>query len=184
MRRFWEKPSPQIARDLFERGCIWNTFVMVGRVQAFLDIIRHAAPELYETFEELGPDITEETLQSIYEHLPPADFSKLVLSGAAANNLGVFSLGDVGWTDLGGPRRVTTILAGNESRKQMNWTTLTNLLFLSFRGRSGDGEQVANTAPFGRRPRACARSGVLKHESDSIEESRFTGLPLQFSRPA
>jgi mannose-1-phosphate guanylyltransferase len=131
VRRFWEKPSPQIAKDLFERGCIWNTLVMVGRVRAFLDIICSAAPELYETFDELGADIDEETLRSIYEELPPADFSKLVLSGSAADTLGVFSLGDVGWTDLGDPRRVIKVLAGNDPRKQMNWATLMNLRAMS-----------------------------------------------------
>jgi len=104
---------------------------MVGRVQAFLDIIRSAAPDLFETFEQVGGDINEVTLRSIYEDLPPTDFSKLVLSGAAADKLGVFSLGDVGWTDLGDPRRVIKILAGSDSRKQMNWTTLMNLRAMS-----------------------------------------------------
>ena len=29
---FREKPSPAAARDCFERGCLWNTFVMVASV--------------------------------------------------------------------------------------------------------------------------------------------------------
>jgi mannose-1-phosphate guanylyltransferase len=41
IRRFWEKPSPTVARKLFERGALWNSFVMVGRVAAFLTL---AAP--------------------------------------------------------------------------------------------------------------------------------------------
>src|SRR5205823_7443718 len=31
VKRFWEKPSHQIAQGLLEQGCLWNTFVMVGR---------------------------------------------------------------------------------------------------------------------------------------------------------
>jgi mannose-1-phosphate guanylyltransferase len=30
--RFWEKPSLTLASSLMERGCFWNSFVMVGRV--------------------------------------------------------------------------------------------------------------------------------------------------------
>src|SRR4029077_9281335 len=47
VRRFWEKPTSQLAETLLDRGCLWNTFVMVGRVCAFLDLIKTAAPEVY-----------------------------------------------------------------------------------------------------------------------------------------
>jgi mannose-1-phosphate guanylyltransferase len=36
VERFWEKPTSQVAEALFARGCLWNTFVMVGRSSAFL----------------------------------------------------------------------------------------------------------------------------------------------------
>jgi mannose-1-phosphate guanylyltransferase len=36
VKNFWEKPSLEIARLLMRRDCPWNTFVMVGRVTAFL----------------------------------------------------------------------------------------------------------------------------------------------------
>src|SRR6185369_6774987 len=32
VRKFWEKPSLNLATSLIERGCLWNSFVMVGRV--------------------------------------------------------------------------------------------------------------------------------------------------------
>jgi mannose-1-phosphate guanylyltransferase len=34
--RFWEKPSLEVARNLVSLGCVWNTFVMVGRLSASL----------------------------------------------------------------------------------------------------------------------------------------------------
>jgi len=46
VRRFWEKPSRAVAQMLLDRGCLWNTFVMVGRVDTFLELIRSAAPRL------------------------------------------------------------------------------------------------------------------------------------------
>ena len=53
VKRFWEKPSARTAQDLLERGCVWNTFVMIGRAQAFLDLIRSSAPEVYREFAPL-----------------------------------------------------------------------------------------------------------------------------------
>jgi mannose-1-phosphate guanylyltransferase len=124
VKRFWEKPSQEVARDLLDRGCIWNTFVMLGRVQAFLDVIRSAAPELYQNFEPLwqrDPVEYGEAMDSIYAGIAPADFSRLVLSGSKADRLGVFSLGDVGWTDLGDPRRVMTVL--NQTVAKQEWSS-------------------------------------------------------------
>ena len=125
VKRFWEKPSPEVAEDLLRRGCIWNTFVMIGRVQAFLEIIHRAAPELYEIFEPLwqqDPLERMNAMNSTYEEMAPADFSRLVLSGAQANRLGVFSLGDVGWTDLCDPRRVMSGLP--QSVVKEKWSML------------------------------------------------------------
>jgi mannose-1-phosphate guanylyltransferase len=119
---FWEKPSPRTAQDLLERGCVWNTFVMVGRAQAFLDLIRSGAPDVYEDFEPLL-DLPEDTalpLAGIYEKLDAVDFSKLVLS-SASDRLGVLCLGDVGWSDLGDPRRVMTMLT--ETGVTHEWMT-------------------------------------------------------------
>src|SRR5207302_6442207 len=42
--RFWEKPGESIARELVSRGCLWNTFVMVGRAQGSLNLVRSVAP--------------------------------------------------------------------------------------------------------------------------------------------
>lgn len=113
VKRFWEKPSARTAEELLERGCVWNTFVMIGRAQAFLDLIRTGASDIYQAFERmlvvLGSVSTNDGLNAIYQGLVTADFSKLVLSGAP-DRLGVWCLGDVGWSDLGDPRRVMTVL--------------------------------------------------------------------------
>jgi len=113
VKRFWEKPSPRIAQDLFDRGCLWNTFVMVGQASAFLELIREAVPEIYATFEEALVTATSETedqiMRQIYDTLPPADFSRQVLA-ISTERLQVASLVDIGWSDLGDPRRLVTTL--------------------------------------------------------------------------
>ncbi len=113
VRRFWEKPSPSIAKRLLNQGCLWNTFVMVGRVSAFLRMIQQAAPAIYRDFELIltlsGLGMEADVTQSLYDRLPAADFSKVVLS-ANTEELCVASLGDIGWSDLGDPRRLITTL--------------------------------------------------------------------------
>jgi len=54
VRRFWEKPSYSTARRLMQRGCLWNSFVMVGNVKAFLKIIERTLPEIYGLFQEVA----------------------------------------------------------------------------------------------------------------------------------
>ena len=112
VKRFWEKPAYEIAQDLLHRGCLWNTFVMVGCARTFVEMIRHAAPALYRAFEPLlsSPDSEEDKLmQRVYDQLPTSDFSKQVLS-VSTEKLVVTSVGDIGWSDLGDPRRLVKTL--------------------------------------------------------------------------
>lgn len=115
VKRFWEKPAPHVAKDLWDRGCVWNTFVMVGRAGAFLNMIRSRASELCRAFEfahgQLGPDM-EATVNGIYARIPVADLSSQVLE-ASPESLGVLCLGDVGWSDLGNPQRLIEVLSLN-----------------------------------------------------------------------
>ena len=125
VKSFWEKPSPPVARDLLNRGCVWNTFVMVGRTQAFLDMVRSCAPGLYQAFEPMlarwSPETDEEVMRAVYEGTATADFSQSILS-ANPERLRVLCLGDVGWSDLGEPGRVIGVLA--ETGVEYEWATL------------------------------------------------------------
>ncbi|HYA30678.1 MAG TPA: sugar phosphate nucleotidyltransferase, partial [Acidobacteriota bacterium] len=53
VRCFWEKPNKMLAQVLQRRGCLWNSFVMVGSVQALLGIIESALPKIYYSFADL-----------------------------------------------------------------------------------------------------------------------------------
>lgn len=116
VERFWEKPSYQTARSLLDRGCLWNTFVMVGSAAAFLGMIRDASPNLYSAFEPMlslrDSAMEIEVIHRIYDHLLPADFSKQVLA-VSTEKLAVASLDDIGWSDLGDPRRFVRTLFEN-----------------------------------------------------------------------
>jgi mannose-1-phosphate guanylyltransferase len=114
VRRFWEKPSHVLARELQRRGCLWNSFVMVGRVNAFLGMTRRSVPGLYNAFASartaLGTTGEEAEIHSLYQQIPETNFSREVLA-ARPGDLAVLPVGNVGWSDWGDPGRVLSTLA-------------------------------------------------------------------------
>jgi mannose-1-phosphate guanylyltransferase len=112
--RFWEKPALEVARALFVRECLWNSFVMVGHVAAFIDLIAAGAPALRQAFEPirraLGSPREPAVTERVYAGIPEVDFSERVLV-PAAGRVGVTRVKGVDWSDLGSPGRVLARLA-------------------------------------------------------------------------
>ena len=109
VKRFWEKPEPALAEILRDRGCFWNSFVMVAGVQALLGLIRSAVPDLYDAFASiqstLGTPAEPAAVRALYAGLVPTDFSREILS-VRPRLLGLLAVGCVVWSDLGSPERV------------------------------------------------------------------------------
>ena len=122
VRRFWEKPSATLATSLLERGCLWNSFVMVGRVDALLKMTQAALPELYAGFAALTPIFESarehKALADLYSKIADTNYSHQVLA-ARPQDLTVMRVGDVGWSDLGEPSRVLAALAHMGVRSQL-----------------------------------------------------------------
>jgi mannose-1-phosphate guanylyltransferase len=114
VERFWEKPNTIVARDLLERGCLWNSFVMVGRVQALLLMIERALPDLFSSFSNLVNTFGNGTegfrVSELYSRISEINFSHQVLA-SRPRDLAVMRVADVGWSDLGEPARVLSTLA-------------------------------------------------------------------------
>jgi len=112
--RFWEKPNANLAHTLMNRGCLWNSFVMVGRVDALLKLTRRALPEMYSRFAKIMSTFETATepkaLHELYSTIQESNFSHEVLA-ARSEDLTVMRVGDVGWSDLGEPARVLSTLA-------------------------------------------------------------------------
>jgi mannose-1-phosphate guanylyltransferase len=113
VRRFWEKPPLVLARKLMERRCLWNSFVMVGHVTTFLEMIRRAVPHVYYRFKsvrsKLNTDGEEWGIRALYDQLPSTNFSQQVLAVRPAD-LAVLPVSEVGWSDWGEPDRVLSDL--------------------------------------------------------------------------
>lgn len=126
VERFHEKPSLQLAQCLLEGNSLWNTFVMVGSVRAFIEVVRSTIPELLSAFRAVLPfapkHIDVRVPDFLYELIPHTDFSRQVLS-AATERLLVYQLGPVGWSDLGDPTRALVALSksGTEPEWAREW---------------------------------------------------------------
>jgi mannose-1-phosphate guanylyltransferase len=115
VRRFQEKPSLSVAQTLLKTGSLWNTFIMVGHINAFLELAHASAPDLMSVLRSarIPAPRRGETVERLYDRIAPADFSRQVLS-PGTKRLVAAGLGEVEWNDLGDPERViSTLLAQN-----------------------------------------------------------------------
>jgi mannose-1-phosphate guanylyltransferase len=110
---FQEKPPLALAEALLRRGSLWNTFVMVGHVRAFLEMARKTVPSLLQVLESAEvtshPDAEIRIPDSIYAQIAPMDFSRHILA-LATNSLLAFRLTNIEWSDLGHPYRLLATL--------------------------------------------------------------------------
>jgi mannose-1-phosphate guanylyltransferase len=113
VRRFWEKPAPELASLLMHCGCLWNSFVMVGQLSTLLGLFLVTLPELYRSFQKIGRVETAcepRIIERLYAGLRSTDFSQRVLAQDPIN-LSVLPVRGVEWSDLGEPQRVMEIIA-------------------------------------------------------------------------
>jgi mannose-1-phosphate guanylyltransferase len=104
--RFREKPHQKLAVALMGRGCLWNSFIMVGHVGAFLNPIRRTLPCLPDAFESIRPSLLtpseEAEMSKLYSCIRATGFSEDVLS-VRPNDFAVLCATGLGWSDLGDP---------------------------------------------------------------------------------
>lgn len=106
---FCEKPPSAVAQKLFREGALWNTFLMVGHVCAFLEMAWTQAPRLLQAVE--SPEITWTSgseiriPDSVYERIAPVDFSREILV-PSTDRLLALRLRNVEWADIGKPDRL------------------------------------------------------------------------------
>ncbi len=107
--RFLEKPAADVAATARARGGLWNSFIMVGRLGAFLDLFMGTVPMLWGAFASLRASLGRlgevHMARQVYAGLPMVEFSRLVLQ-ARPERLAVVPVRDVGWNDLGDPTRL------------------------------------------------------------------------------
>ena len=109
VKRFVEKPSAQRASEVRWSDYFWNTFTMVGRASAFVDLARLMMPSVYELTERIvdatGTSHAEEVAEEVYRTLPPVNFSRAVLE-QSAEYISMIPVRGVYWSDWGVESRI------------------------------------------------------------------------------
>ncbi len=115
VNRFWEKPTVGVAQHLLGAGCLWNSFVMVGRVSTFLGLFRRHLPGMFRMFDAarrvFGTDEEAGVIRAIYGWIEDTNFSSEVLERSGPELL-VMRVSEVGWSDWGEPERVIATING------------------------------------------------------------------------
>jgi len=109
---FVEKPAAEHASFLLQQGALWNSFILAGTGEAFLDLYQRRQPELLSALaavQRVHPRVREGVLRQVYDELAPKDFSRDLLEGSE-EHLRVLEVPPCGWTDLGTPNRVAECL--------------------------------------------------------------------------
>ena len=113
VRRFWEKPDRPTAARLFANGYLWNTFVLAGRLEAFLRSARAAMPEILEPLVTaaafLGTRSEGEVLAATYRELRTTNVSRTLLAGRPEDLL-VLPARGIYWSDWGDAQRILRTL--------------------------------------------------------------------------
>jgi mannose-1-phosphate guanylyltransferase len=109
VRRFVEKPSPDVARACLAAGASWNTFVFVAKARTLVDAGRETVPRIHHALAGMmhasGRRARPAAIRRVCAALPNANFSRDVLE-RVASRLAVTTLAGVTWCDWGSPRRV------------------------------------------------------------------------------
>jgi mannose-1-phosphate guanylyltransferase len=109
VNRFWEKPTPHHALALLRNGCLWNTFVTLGRAATFLELL---CSQVSDVVLSITRALAKNELKLAYGPLPTVDFSRDILA-PQAHRLLVLRDQASGWADLGSPARVFDTLTRN-----------------------------------------------------------------------
>jgi hypothetical protein len=87
---------------------------MVGRVSAFLAMIRRAVPELFTRFNAIKSALNtskeKRVIRDLYSRLGEVNFSQHVLA-TSPESLLVLRVSGLTWSDLGRPHRVLSAIA-------------------------------------------------------------------------
>lgn len=111
--QFLEKPTLRAAARFYQRGYLWNTFVIVARAQSLFATAREYLPAIAARFERireaLRTDRRRAVIEEEYRWMETVNFSRGVFE-RSPSNVSVIPVRGVLWSDWGsGPRVLSTL---------------------------------------------------------------------------
>jgi mannose-1-phosphate guanylyltransferase len=113
VQAFHEKPALAEASAAWASGALWNTMIMVAKVQTIWRLGWRCVSELMPMFERIaaviGSPQQKVVLDTVYQAMPPMDFSSHILQ-RAPDQLAVIEMNGVTWSDWGKAERIVEAL--------------------------------------------------------------------------
>ncbi|WP_455379377.1 sugar phosphate nucleotidyltransferase [Petrachloros mirabilis] len=110
---FVEKPAGSLSRSLQNETALWNTLILVGKVETFWKFGWACLPSMMRQFElfqqSIGSDREEAVLDTLYRVMSVRNFSRDILE-EVSDRLVAMELGGVAWNDWDKPERITQSL--------------------------------------------------------------------------
>lgn len=126
VHRFIEKPPVEQARRLLSEGALWNSFIVVCRVQSLIELLSRVCPEAVRALRATEAH-DDAALLRTYRDLPSIDFSRHIATGQE-HRLAVMAVPGCGWNDLGTPHRLAQTLARQPRRSTVHGQTVRGAL--------------------------------------------------------
>ena len=106
---FLEKPNAEKRRAAFTAGALWNTLILVAKLETLWEMGWQYIPEimpLFETYQEaIGTSEEEAVLKAEYEVMPVRNFSSSLLT-CVRKQVATIELSGVLWCDWSTPERI------------------------------------------------------------------------------
>ena len=113
VRRFVEKPDLQMARSFTKDQVLWNTMVIVAKLETLWRLGTSVLPSMMRQFETLlsaiGSPRESRVLTTIYETMPIRNFSMDLLE-QVPHKVSVLDIKGLLWSDWGRPNRIAQSL--------------------------------------------------------------------------
>lgn len=111
--RFVEKPERHLAKSMMRTPILWNTMIIVGKVETLWKLGTKVLPAMMRLFETLLPTVglpSESTvLRNIYDTMPARNFSMDFLEHVP-HKVSAMDVRDILWSDWGRPKRIAQSL--------------------------------------------------------------------------
>lgn len=111
--RFVEKPERYMAKSLIEGQVLWNTMIIVAKVDTLWKLGTKVLPSIMRLFETLLPAVglpsESRVLRGIYDTMPARNFSVDFLEHVP-HKVSALDVKDVLWSDWGRPKRIAQSL--------------------------------------------------------------------------
>ncbi len=124
VQSFIEKPNTCTAQNLLDTGGLWNTMILVGKLNTLWNLGWLVLPHFMQKFRTfqafIGTRLERSMLEHLYLEMPVCNLSKELLQ-KIPEHLTVLAMENVLWSDWGQPKRILETLQSVGKQPHFPW---------------------------------------------------------------